>query len=220
MTLLFVNLEEEGPPKILRLYGKAHVVLAEDVTKNLLNQFPSSITSSYGFRCIYILNVERISTSCGYSMPMYSKFNNYRSTLDDFTRNKGKDGMIEYRQYKDSFSINGLPGYSTLKEDTTKGGDHDGNNIRIPKLQDGYYFSEESAVISSTGSDPKATKELERRSKLKEDVSSSQRNTSTMMMMMRNNMIPFVTTFLVGMVSGYILSSSSSSSSSPRPRRR
>ena len=219
MTLLFVNLEE-GLPKILRLYGKAKVVLADDVNQHLLNQFPSSITKSYGFRCIYILNVERVSTSCGYSMPVYTKFVKYRSTLEDFTRNKGKDGMIEYRQYKNSFSINGLPGYSTLKEEEQmKGGGGSCScscNIRIPKLQDGYYFSEESAVVSPD--DPKAIKELERRSKLKQDVS-SQRNTSTISSTtMMNNMVPFITTFLVGMVSGYILSSSSSSFTA-RPRR-
>ena len=61
-----------------------------------------------GLRCIVVLTVDRVSSSCGYSIPQFV-YDCERPTLDEFSKSKGCDGMIEYRALKNSFSIDGLP---------------------------------------------------------------------------------------------------------------
>jgi hypothetical protein len=115
MTLLFCNLER-GPPQILRLHGKAEMILAANVPARLLTKFPHHITSNIGFRAVYRLKVHRISTSCGYSLPQMD-FVKYRSTLDEWTIKAGEAGMVDYVTKKNSFSIDGLPSLALLRED-------------------------------------------------------------------------------------------------------
>jgi Pyridoxamine 5'-phosphate oxidase len=115
MTLMFCNIEA-GPPKILRLFGRADVILAENVPTALLKKLPVEITSSHGFRAVYKLHVHRISSSCGYSMPIM-EFKKNRSTLDDITEKEGKVGIFNYNTLKNSFSIDGLPSLALLRKD-------------------------------------------------------------------------------------------------------
>jgi hypothetical protein len=108
MTLLFCNLEE-GPPKILRLHGTAEfaeLVIKENVDKSLLEKFPDSLTQSPGFRSIFVLTVERISSSCGYSLPVMT-YQKTRTTLDEFVQRKGMEGMKEYWIYNNVFRLMG-----------------------------------------------------------------------------------------------------------------
>jgi hypothetical protein len=116
MTLMFCNIES-GPPKILRLFGKAEVIMAEHVSKSLRAKFPVKITNSPGFRAVYKLRVHRISSSCGYSMPVM-KFEKYRDTLNEWTEKKGKEGIFEYHTLKNSYSIDGLPSLALLREES------------------------------------------------------------------------------------------------------
>ena len=137
MTLLFCNIEH-GPPKILRLYGKAKVLAKDCISDSkefnkLVPKFPKSITSDYGFRAIFILNIDRMSTSCGYSLPVM-KFEKYRQILNEYSTKKGEQGMVDYRIYKNSFSIDGLLSYGIYSHGNSK-------NI-IPKPEDGYIFGE------------------------------------------------------------------------------
>lgn len=115
MTLMFCNIEA-GPPKILRLFGIGEVIMAEHVSRSLRARFPATITNSPGFRAVYKLRVQRISSSCGYSMPIM-KFEKYRETLYEWTEKKGKGGIFDYITLKNSFSIDGLPSLALLRED-------------------------------------------------------------------------------------------------------
>jgi len=131
MTIMFVNIEI-GPPNILRLYGSARVVAANKVDKSILEKFPSSITESPGFRTVFVLNVERVTTSCGYSMPVL-KFEKYRSTLYEWYRKKGQGGIDAFVLEKNSFSINGLDSHCSLD-----GGIHVDRSRVMPVKKDGY----------------------------------------------------------------------------------
>jgi hypothetical protein len=115
MTLMFCNIEA-GPPKILRLYGKAEVIMAEHVSKSLRAKFPVKITSSPGFRAVYKLRVHRISSSCGYSMPVM-KFEKYRETLHELTDKLGKERIFDLHTLQNSYSIDGLPSLALLREE-------------------------------------------------------------------------------------------------------
>jgi len=118
MTLLFCNLEH-GAPKILRLHGKAQVIMAEDVPPGLKAKFPQEVTKSFGFRAVYKLNVHRVSSSCGFSLPIM-EFQKYRGTLEEYACREGKVGIFNYNTLKNSFSIDGLPSLALLRSDAPK----------------------------------------------------------------------------------------------------
>jgi hypothetical protein len=128
MTIMFCNLER-GSPQILRLFGKAEIILAADAPAALKSKFPASVISSIGFRAIYKLKVHRISTSCGYSLPQMD-FVKYRSTLEESTVKAGKDGMYEYTTKRNSYSIDGLPSLALLRAD--------GPRCVEPVVEDGF----------------------------------------------------------------------------------
>lgn len=138
MTLLFCNLED-GPPKILRLYGTAELIIREEVEPSLLEKFPEKMTQNPGFRSVFVLNVERVSSSCGYSLPVMT-YQKTRATLDEFAERKGLEGVKDYCLFNNSFSIDGLPSVAQLRNPNVK---------IVPKPEDGYIHGEVSGGSAS-----------------------------------------------------------------------
>lgn len=102
----------EGPPKIVRLHGTGTVVESGDPEfERLISHFPENP----GTRSIVRIQVERVSDSCGYSIP-YFDYVEPRETLDKWAANKGKDGLVEYRSTKNRSSIDGLPAFDPPSE--------------------------------------------------------------------------------------------------------
>lgn len=96
----------QGPPRIVRLYGRGRVVeLHHEEFANLLDQFPEL----EGTRGIIVVEVNRIADSCGYSVPLLS-YQGDRQQLSAWARKRGPEGLNEYRVQKNSTSIDGLPG--------------------------------------------------------------------------------------------------------------
>lgn len=127
MTLMFCNLEN-GPPKILRLFGQCQVILAKDVPQSLRDRLPMEIVENFGFRAVYKLRVTRVSSSCGYSLPVMEFVKN-RKTLDEFFEKQGPKGTFDYQTLNNSFSIDGLPSLALLREDAPE---------IVPVREDGY----------------------------------------------------------------------------------
>jgi len=95
----------EGPPKIVRLHGKGTVLTPGSPRfAELSALFPENP----GTRAIIHIAVERVSDSCGYSIP-YFDYREPRDTLDKWAATKGGEGLAEYRALKNSTSIDGLP---------------------------------------------------------------------------------------------------------------
>jgi Pyridoxamine 5'-phosphate oxidase len=142
MTIMCCQLEA-GLPKILRLFGQATLLPKEVVPESLLKQFPESITKSHGFRAVFKLSVDRISSSCGYSLPIMT-FERHRNTLEEYCERLGADGMKEYSTHKNSFSIDGLPSIGLLRT----------SEPVVPVVQDGYVLAvaADSAEKSSASS--------------------------------------------------------------------
>uniref|UniRef100_A0A7R9ZS91 Pyridoxamine 5'-phosphate oxidase N-terminal domain-containing protein n=1 Tax=Craspedostauros australis TaxID=1486917 RepID=A0A7R9ZS91_9STRA len=132
ITLLFCNLEQ-GPPKLLRLYGTAKLVVKERAASDLLDKFAPVLLNNKGFRGIFVIDVHRISTSCGYSMPIMG-FEKYRTTLDDLTGKWSPQAVQDYSIKKNSFSIDGLPSISHQRH---------GDKKLVPYAEDGYIFGKE-----------------------------------------------------------------------------
>jgi len=95
-----------GPPKIVRLHGTGEVLTAGSAEFGKLGTlFPDYP----GARSIVRVHVTRIGDSCGYAVPRY-EYGGGRDTLVRWAESKGADGLGEYRQEKNAYSLDGLPG--------------------------------------------------------------------------------------------------------------
>ncbi len=101
MTIMFSAFE--GPPLILRLYGKAKAYHERDKSfQQHLNLFPKMI----GTRQIIELEIDMVQTSCGFAVPLMD-FKEDRTQLTDWAEKKGKDGVKEYWKEKNMTSLDG-----------------------------------------------------------------------------------------------------------------
>lgn len=92
----------EGPPRIVRIHARGRVVSAEDISfQGVFGEIP-------GARSIIIASAERVSDSCGYSVPVM-KYEEERSRLRDWADSKSEQELIAYRREKNVTSIDGLP---------------------------------------------------------------------------------------------------------------
>ena len=100
MVIMFCAFE--GPPQIVRLHGQGHVVEPQDESfRSLLVHFQSPPDVQ--------LDVERISDSCGYGVPLY-RYEGQRSQLGAWAERKGEGALLTYQREKNSVSIDRLPG--------------------------------------------------------------------------------------------------------------
>ena len=96
----------EGPPKILRLYGRGDVILPDHAEFGpLVARFPEYL----GTRAVVRVAVDRIADSCGYGVPEY-RFVGERRQLLAWADRKGLDGVRAYQEERNDTSLDGLPG--------------------------------------------------------------------------------------------------------------
>jgi hypothetical protein len=108
LTIMFCAFD--GPPQILRLYGRGDVVEpGHSDFDALAGRFPSLP----GTRSVIRLHVERVSSSCGYSIPLYT-YEGERDTLLTWAERKGPDGLVAYHAEKNAVSIDGLDGLPSI----------------------------------------------------------------------------------------------------------
>ena len=96
----------QGPPNILRLYGRGRAVEPQDPEFSCLQEHFAVYPST---RSIIVVEISRISDSCGYGIP-YMKVEGERPQLAAWAAKKGPEGLKEYRREKNRRSIDGLPG--------------------------------------------------------------------------------------------------------------
>lgn len=96
----------EGPPRILRLQGRADVVEPGDPQwEELYASFPDYDSA----RSIIVAEIDRIADSCGYGVPEY-RFEKERSQLTQWADKRGRDGIETYKRENNRESLDGLPG--------------------------------------------------------------------------------------------------------------
>ena len=103
MTLMFCAFE--GPPLILRLYGRARVVHIKDAEWAELSALFPPLP---GARQIFDLAIELVQTSCGAGVPHYQYLDD-RQELNEWSLKKGEDGVRQYWLDKNQFSLDGIP---------------------------------------------------------------------------------------------------------------
>ncbi|MCV9885531.1 pyridoxamine 5'-phosphate oxidase family protein [Metabacillus halosaccharovorans] len=97
----FMFLAFEGPPMILRLYGRGKVILPESSEwDNMAKHFEILP----GSRQIVHANIDTVKTSCGFSVPFYS-YNGERDTLKQWAENKSEQDLENYWKKKNSISM-------------------------------------------------------------------------------------------------------------------
>jgi len=97
----------EGRPTIVRLHGRGRVVLTTDEEfAGLRARFGKERT--VGQRAVVVVDVERISDSCGFSVPLMD-FRGDRDVLDRVQERSGEEFYPEYWATANAASIDGLP---------------------------------------------------------------------------------------------------------------
>jgi predicted pyridoxine 5'-phosphate oxidase superfamily flavin-nucleotide-binding protein len=98
----------EGAPKIARVHGRGEAVVDGDPRfADLVARFPEHP----GVRSVVVVEARRISTSCGFGVPLMD-FVADRDRLQVNHRRRGVEGLVEYRATHNAVSIDGLAGLS------------------------------------------------------------------------------------------------------------
>ncbi len=102
----------EGNPNILRLYGQGHTVLPDTPEWDELSPHFTIYPST---RQLIVVDVTKIQTSCGFGVPLY-EYVGERDIHFDWAKEKGDDGLKQYRAEKNYVSLDGLPTPLGIKE--------------------------------------------------------------------------------------------------------
>jgi predicted pyridoxine 5'-phosphate oxidase superfamily flavin-nucleotide-binding protein len=104
ITLMFCAFK--GKPNIVRFAGRGEVVWPTDPRfDELAARFPPTP----GVRSIIRVDVDRVSDSCGYGVPLM-EFKGHRRALDGWANTKTPEDLLAYQAQKNAVSIDGLPG--------------------------------------------------------------------------------------------------------------
>jgi hypothetical protein len=104
----------EGPPRIVRLHGRAEVIEADDARFDALvarADFPQ-VAVPQSRRAVVSVQLQRIADSCGYGVPLMS-YEGQRPHMEAWAAKKlrvgGAAALRDYEREKNSLSIDGLP---------------------------------------------------------------------------------------------------------------
>lgn len=106
LTLMFCAFD--GPPNILRLYGRGEVLRRAGRAYSELLKSAFGGVEPPGARQIVRLAIDLVLTSCGYGTPLFD-YRGERPSLDNWSRAKGEEGLERYWRETNLVSIDGLP---------------------------------------------------------------------------------------------------------------
>jgi hypothetical protein len=98
----------EGAPNIVRLHGRGRAMLPEDDGFAALRARFTK-TRDKGVRSIIVIDIDRISDSCGFAVPLMQHVAD-RDVLDRSQERREDGYFAEYAEAKNATSIDGLPG--------------------------------------------------------------------------------------------------------------
>lgn len=96
----------DGPPRIVRVHGQGEVAVPGTA---LFDRLVAQFDDSPGIRSVIRVRASRISTSCGYGVPLMD-FKAPREVLTMWAEKRGTDGLREYQKTRNAKSLDGLPG--------------------------------------------------------------------------------------------------------------
>ncbi|HEY9256907.1 pyridoxamine 5'-phosphate oxidase family protein [Chitinophaga sp.] len=95
----------DGPPNILRLYGKGYTVLPTDPEWAELSAHFTLLPAT---RQIIVADIYKVQTSCGFGVPLY-EYSGERDHAAKWAESKGREGLEIYKAEKNRVSLDGLP---------------------------------------------------------------------------------------------------------------
>ena len=95
----------DGPPNILRLYGRGAAVLPGDAAWPVLSSHFDILPST---RQIIVADIHKVQTSCGFGVPYYH-YAGERNHAHKWAEKKGAQGLEDYKKEKNMISLDGLP---------------------------------------------------------------------------------------------------------------
>lgn len=98
----------QGPPLILRLYGRGEILPRGGEAYAALLASAFNGQEPPGARQIVRLDVDLVQTSCGFGVPRYA-YKGERDSLIRWAEAKGEDGLADYRAEKNAVSLDGFP---------------------------------------------------------------------------------------------------------------
>ena len=104
ITLMFCSFERV--PNVVRLHGTGRVVGVHDGFDEWAARFPANPAA----RAVIVVDVQRVSDSCGYSLPLLTLVEE-RDLLTPNMERRGADGVVDYRRLKNRTSIDGLAAF-------------------------------------------------------------------------------------------------------------
>lgn len=105
ITLMFCSFDRS--PDVVRLQGTGRVVSVYDQE---YDDWAARFTETRGARAVIVVDVERVSDSCGYGLPLMD-YADERELLPAHMERKGAEGLLEYRRLKNRTSVDGLPAF-------------------------------------------------------------------------------------------------------------
>jgi len=106
ITIMFCAFQ--GPPNIVRLHGTGRTITVTDPEYAAMLPVFAAPPDTHGARSIIDVEVQRVSDSCGYSVPLMSYVGD-RDLLIRAHERRTDEGLAEYRRVKNGASIDGLP---------------------------------------------------------------------------------------------------------------
>ena len=98
----------QGPPLILRLYGRGRTVHRGSVEYQHLLAERFAGVEPLAARQIVVLDVDLVHTSCGFGVPVLD-YQGERPALTRWAESKGEEGLASYRRKNNARSMDGLP---------------------------------------------------------------------------------------------------------------
>ena len=99
-----------GPrPRIVRVHGRGSIAVPGD---QAYDEVVSRHPAHPGTRAVVVVDVERVSDSCGYGVPMMDLIGE-RDLLRLSGEKRGREGLAAYRAEHNAVSLDGLPGLPT-----------------------------------------------------------------------------------------------------------
>ncbi|WP_119389982.1 pyridoxamine 5'-phosphate oxidase family protein [Taklimakanibacter lacteus] len=106
LTIMFCAFD--GPPVILRLYGRGRTIRRNSPEYLALLDAHYGGSEPLGARQIIRLDIDLVQTSCGYGVPLFD-YRAERPNLDRWAEAKSEDGLEAYWREKNLTSMDGLP---------------------------------------------------------------------------------------------------------------
>lgn len=111
IVLMFCSFDTA--PRIVRFHGSGQ---AHEAGSAGFHQLAPQFPGLAGARSIIFVDVQRVSDSCGFGVPLMD-FKAARTTLTDHWSQSGDEKAADYRRKENAQSLDGLPGVAkTLQE--------------------------------------------------------------------------------------------------------